>query len=202
MPESDARGSLAVGCRPALVGDVPRILGLLRANRDDRSMFLRSPADVGAHVGEFLVAEDVHHRVVGCAALHEHRTWLAELLSVAVDPSLQGLGIGSALVEESLEQAAQRAQLAQVFLATAKPEYFSRFGFTPISKWVLPTGVLVDKFTKVLAQPIRRWIPALLGRHTFMLRLAHPTVTRDGVSGGAPSHGSFREVGCGRSGCS
>jgi N-acetylglutamate synthase-like GNAT family acetyltransferase len=175
-----------VSCRPASVDDAPRIVELLRANCDDPSMFVRSQSDVRAHVRDFLIAEDDHHRTVGCAAFHEHSAWLAELLSVAVEPSLHGLGVGSALVEESLEQAAQRGGL--VFLATAKPEYFSRFGFTPISKWVLPAGVLVDKFAKVLAQPIRRWIPSLLGRHTFMAWHSQPTGhARDAVSGGVAS---------------
>jgi amino-acid N-acetyltransferase len=157
-----------VRCRAASREDAARIVDLLTANRDDPSMFLRSQSDVTAHLADFLVAEDEQHLIAGCAALHQHRPWLAELLSVAVDPALQGLGVGSALVRESLRQADQRAGLERVFLATAKPEYFGRFGFEPVSKWVLPAGVLVDKLTNVLAQPIRRWIPALWGRHTFM----------------------------------
>jgi len=57
---------------------------------------------------------------------------------------------------------------AVVWLGTAKPMYFARFGFTPISKWSLPFGVLVGKFMLVFDQPAGRWIPALAGRHTFM----------------------------------
>lgn len=169
------------GVRAASREDVARIVGLLTANRNDPSMFLRSQSDVTAHVEDFLVAEDEKHRTVGCAALHQHRPGLAELLSVAVDPSLHGSGIGSALIRDYLGQVAQRPGLEQVFLATSKPEYFARFGFEPISKWLLPGGVLVDKLSKVLAQPISRWIPALLGRHTFMLYSVRSTRETRGV---------------------
>lgn len=174
----------APGVRAASREDVARIVGLLAANRNDPSMFLRSQSDVAAREEDFLVAVDERHLTVGCAALHQHRPWLAELLSVAVDPSLHGAGIGSALVRECLGQAAQQPGLEQVFLATSKPEYFARFGFEPVSKWLLPGEVLVDKLTKVLAQPIRRWIPALVGRHTFMLCSVRSTREAHGTERG------------------
>jgi hypothetical protein len=61
--------------RPARPADVPCIISLLEANRAD------------SHLADFLVAQDEEERVRGCAELHRHTTELAELLSVAADPS-------------------------------------------------------------------------------------------------------------------
>jgi hypothetical protein len=54
------------------------------------------------------------------------------------------------------------------WLATAKPSYFARFGFQPISRFQLPIRVLWTKLRLIFQQPPARWLPALLGRHTFM----------------------------------
>jgi amino-acid N-acetyltransferase len=154
--------------RAATVNDVAPIAACLASNRSDRALFLRAPADVLRHLYDFLVAEDPAQEVVGCAALHYHRPDCAEVLSVAVLPAAQGQGIGAVLVRETVGRARSRAT-SQLWLATAKPEYFARFGFTAISRYALPAAVLFAKLRQVFAQPPLRWPPALLGRFTFMV---------------------------------
>jgi N-acetylglutamate synthase-like GNAT family acetyltransferase len=116
---------------------------------------------------DFLLAVDEQGALLGCAALHLHAATNGEILAVAVAPALQQRGTGTALVRACVERAAEQA-VAFVWLATAKPEYFARFGFRVISRWNLPLVVLMNKLGLVFQQPIPRWLPALLGRHTFM----------------------------------
>jgi N-acetylglutamate synthase-like GNAT family acetyltransferase len=152
--------------RPACEEDVKGLQAALFANRSDPSLFLRSQQNLRRYLGDFVVAEEAG-RVVGCAALHAYSPALAELLSVAVLPEYQGKRVGAGLVRECLERA--KAQSFHcVFLATTKVTYFARFGFKPFSRWQLPSGVLLRKLGQVFHQPPARWLPALLGRHTFM----------------------------------
>lgn len=153
--------------RGATVNDVAPIAASLAANGSDPALFLRTPADVLRHLSDFLVAEDPAHTIVGCAALHYYGPACAEILSVAVLPSAQGQGIGALLMREAIERARSQG-VPQLWLATAKPQYFERFGFTPIRRLALPPAVFFAKLRQVFAQPAKRWLPALLGRFTFM----------------------------------
>jgi amino-acid N-acetyltransferase len=153
--------------RPATESDVAQIVATLAANASDRALFLRAAPDVRRHLEDFFVAEDTEHRLVGCGAVHRHTPRCAEILSVAVPPLAQARGIGSQLMREALKRGAS-LPAGQLWLATAKPGYFARFGFVPISRYALPTRVLVAKLRQVFDQPTGRWVPALFGRFTFM----------------------------------
>ncbi len=147
--------------------EVDAIVATIEANRGDSAMFLRSRSDVRQNVSDFIVAKEPDGQVLGCAAVHKHTTFVAEILSVSVVPSSQGRRIGQLLVETALTNA--RAQgAAQIWLTTSKPDYFSRLGFEPISRWDLPVSVLLKKLRQVFTQPPARWLPALFGRFTFM----------------------------------
>jgi amino-acid N-acetyltransferase len=152
--------------RPACEEDVKGLQAALFANRSDPSLFLRSEQNLRRYLGDFVVAEEAGS-VVGCAALHAYSPALSELLSVAVLPECQGQGVGARLVQDCLERAKAHS-FHCVFLATTKVTYFARFGFQPFSRWQLPSGVLLRKLGQVFHQPPARWLPALLGRHTFM----------------------------------
>jgi amino-acid N-acetyltransferase len=154
--------------RAATINDVAPIAASLAANASDPALFLRAPTDVMRRLHEFMVAEDPAHNIVGCAALHFYRPDSAEILSVAVLPPAQGQGIGALLMREAVARALTRGA-SQLWLATAKPQYFERFGFVPISRFALPATVLFAKLHQVFTQPVVRWLPALVGRFTFMV---------------------------------
>ncbi|MQA88566.1 MAG: GNAT family N-acetyltransferase [Streptosporangiales bacterium] len=65
------------------------------------------------------------------------------LRSVAVDPALQGMGIGGTLVETALETAdGDAGRTATVALLTdSAVGYFDQFGFTPVQRSALPTAL-------------------------------------------------------------
>jgi N-acetylglutamate synthase-like GNAT family acetyltransferase len=152
--------------RPAREDDVKGIQAALLANCGDPSLFLRSKQNLRACLGDLVIAEDAG-RVVGCAALHAYSPALAEVHSVAVLPECQGQGVGVRLVRECLERAKAQS-FCRVFLGTTKVTYFARFGFRPFSRWELPSLVLLRKLGQVFHQRPARWLPTLLGRHTFM----------------------------------
>lgn len=154
---------------PATQDDVSAILAVLAANREDPGLFSEPESEVRSNLIDFLVARDARRPVVGCAALHRHSATLAEILGVAVLPAFQGRGIGLQLVQQC-EHVATSTGIERLWLATVKPAYFTRFGYKPISRWELPASVLLRKRRQVFQQPLGRWLPALLGRHTFMQR--------------------------------
>ncbi|NUR83405.1 MAG: amino-acid N-acetyltransferase [Nonomuraea sp.] len=96
-------------------------------------------------VQEFWVAER-DGEVVGCGALHVLWEDLAEIRTVAVDPSRRGLGIGHLIVAE-LIRAARELGLRRVFCLTFEVEFFARHGFLPIQG----TPVSPEVYAELLA---------------------------------------------------
>ncbi|MCU1644101.1 MAG: GCN5-related N-acetyltransferase [Nocardia sp.] len=150
--------------RRAVQTDVEAIHRVLVANAADTSLFQQSTGRIRRDLDDFVVVMDAG-QLVGCAALHHHRWAYAEILAVAVDPVAHGRGVGTMLMRACL---ADGVGATSVWLATAKPVYFARHGFQRMSKWRLPPHVLLRKLRLVFEQPVRRWLPALFGRHTFM----------------------------------
>jgi amino-acid N-acetyltransferase len=151
----------------AAVEQVDAIHRILRANRGDRSLFQQPVWWLRRHVDEFVTAIDDQLGIIGCAQLHWHRPDNAEILAVAVVPALHRSGVGARLIQHCIELAREREPRV-LWLATAKPGYFDRFGFRRVSRWRLPVAVLLYKLWLIFHQPVARWLPALFGRHTFM----------------------------------
>ncbi len=147
--------------------DATDISAVLAANRGDSGLFQESAVEITRTLGDFLVARNERGTTVGCAGMHQDSPELAEIYAVAVVPECQGHGAGQRLVGACFERA-RSVGVKYLWLATVKPEYFRRYGFQPISRWSLPTSVLLRKLRQTFKQPYRRWLPALCGRHTFM----------------------------------
>lgn len=81
-------------------------------------------------VQEFWVVEH-EGRIVGCGALHVLWQDLAEVRTVAVDPSAAGTGVGNALMN-ALVRAAREVGVRRVFVLTFEKNFFGRHGFTEI----------------------------------------------------------------------
>ena len=152
---------------PARIAEAEAISSVLAANRDDPGLFQESASVVAHTLEDFFVARNEAGEVVGCAGLHRDSAELAEVYAVAVTPHCQGQGIGKHLMQACHERA-RSSSIRHLWLATLKPTYFSRYGFEPMSRWKLPTSVLVRKLRQTFRQPSSRWLPALFGRHTFM----------------------------------
>jgi N-acetylglutamate synthase-like GNAT family acetyltransferase len=155
---------------PARLSDVPSISSVFFANREDHGLFREHEAELKRSWPNFLVARDRDGSVVGCAGLHPDPQGWAEVFGVAVLPGLQNRGIGSMLTQTWVKEAAAKG-VAHLWLATMKPDYFSRFSFRPMLCHDLPVSVRLRKLRQVFRQPMERWGPILFGRrHTFMRR--------------------------------
>lgn len=113
--------------REARASDVPALLALINGYAARNLLLARSEASLRARLAEFSVAEE-RGRVAGCAALSPLGVGLAEVRSLAVAEDHAGRGIGRALVERLLAQAA-RAGYLEVLALTRRTSFFEALGF-------------------------------------------------------------------------
>jgi amino-acid N-acetyltransferase len=129
----------AMNIRPATVHDVPAIARVISLFSERGIMLFRSHAELYEAIRDFFVAE-LNGVIVGVCALEIVWADLAEVRSLAVDPSMQGCGIGSALVR-AVEEEARRLEIRRIFSLTYEQRFFQRAGFTVVEKSALPTKV-------------------------------------------------------------
>ncbi|GAA4619157.1 amino-acid N-acetyltransferase [Saccharopolyspora hordei] len=124
----------AIAIRRARVADVPSIKALVDTYAGE-VLLAKNLVTLYEDVQEFWVAElsepDRPPRVVGCGALHVLWEDLAEIRTVAVDPTVRGHGIGHRLVRRLVELARELG-LARLFVLTFETEFFGRHGFRTI----------------------------------------------------------------------
>src|SRR5436309_2808063 len=90
--------------REAILPDAQRIHDLIAAYSGDGTLLPRTLAEICENVRDFVVLED-GGEIMGCGALHLYGPHLAEIRSITVDRSCQGLGGGKRLVRALLAQA-------------------------------------------------------------------------------------------------
>lgn len=93
-------------------------------------------------IRDFAVIEE-NGKVCACAALYIYSTGLAEIRSLGVSINYQGKGYGKKLVEFLLARAKNLA-LSKVLSLTRKAEFFTKLGFVPADKNLLPEKVMKD----------------------------------------------------------
>jgi amino-acid N-acetyltransferase len=128
--------------RSANVNDVKAIHGLINTYAERDLMLFRSVDNIYTNLQRFVVTED-NGKIIGCCALEVIWSDLAEIKSLAVDEAHKGIGIGSALVNQAVEQA-KRLGLPKVFGLTLKPAFFEKLGFSVVDKSTLPMKVWSD----------------------------------------------------------
>lgn len=119
--------------RRARIGDVRTIKRLVDTYASE-VLLAKELVTLYEDVQEFWVAEQADGaggRVVGCGALHVLWEDLAEIRTVAVDPSVRGRGVGHRIVHR-LIRLAHELGLARLFVLTFETGFFERHGFEPI----------------------------------------------------------------------
>ncbi|MDB5999566.1 MAG: GCN5-related N-acetyltransferase [Rhizobacter sp.] len=149
--------------------DVNDIVRVLRLQGGEVSLYHVGPGDILQRIHEFLIASDAQGETIGCAAVRAVSAEVAELASLAVAPGSCGRDIGPTLIHECLQLAAARG-FTRAWLATRRPGYFKRIGFSAFSFYSLPLSVQLRKFAAVLRQPIGRWRYAVDGGFVFLER--------------------------------
>ncbi|MCK0117227.1 N-acetylglutamate synthase [Isoptericola sp. CG 20/1183] len=131
MPESFA-------VRPALPADVRDVRRLVEPYATERILLAKEMVGYYEAVQEFVVADGgPDHGVIGCGALHVMWEDVAEIRTLAVDPSWTGRGVGHALVTELVGRA-RAMGLRRLFCLTFEVGFFAAHGFqeiqgTPVS---------------------------------------------------------------------
>ena len=129
--------------RKAKITEVPEIRRMLSEFAKVGEVLPRTLANLYSQVRDYCVYRLDEGPLIGVAALHISWDGLAEIRSLVVLPEHQGRGIGSSLVKSCLEEARQLG-LRQVFVLTATPQYFQRFGFRLFPREELPPIVWAD----------------------------------------------------------
>jgi amino-acid N-acetyltransferase len=128
--------------RAAKVSDAKAICTLINYYAEHDKMLFRSLAEIYENLQTFSVAAE-GAVVIGCCALEVIWSDLAEIKSLAVDPSHRGTGVGTMLVTAALDQARQLG-LPRVFALTLEPGFFQKLGFNIVTKESLPMKVWSD----------------------------------------------------------
>jgi amino-acid N-acetyltransferase len=128
--------------RSATTADVKEIHALIRDSAELDLMLFRSMAAIYETLQTFLVAHD-GETILGCCALSVVWADLAEIKSLAVRKSARGLGVGMALVDESLALA-RGMGIQKVFALTLEAGFFAKANFHEITKESLPMKVWSD----------------------------------------------------------
>lgn len=128
--------------RRARAEEVEGIARLIEHYAADGLLLARSREEIRAGIDRFLVLVD-GGRIAGCAALESYGPDLAEIRSVAVDPSARGRGLGARLLRAAMREARRRGY-ARVFAVTHSADYFLRHGFEPVDRRFLAAKVEHD----------------------------------------------------------
>jgi amino-acid N-acetyltransferase len=105
-------------------------------------LLAKSLANLYEDVTDFWVAE-LNHEIVGCAALHVLWEDLAEIRTVATDPSRRLRGIGHTLCAVVIDEA-RSLGLRRLFCLTFETSFFASLGFTPIGELELTEEALAE----------------------------------------------------------
>lgn len=112
---------------PARLADAAAIHELVTFWADRGDMLHRPIGEIYEAIRDFKVAR-LDGRVVGCGSLHIMGPDLAEVRSLAVAESMQGRGVGAAIVAACVEDA-RLFGLERVFALTYRPAFFEKQGF-------------------------------------------------------------------------
>jgi amino-acid N-acetyltransferase len=129
--------------RPARIGDMQQVEPLINGFAAQNLMLPKTPDQLVRNFREFVVVTNRFDRVVGCGALRVYSDSLAEIVSLAVDESAHGLGVGRKVVERLLEEA-RALGLRTVFALTLQEAFFHKLHFRTVSKEMFPLKVWAD----------------------------------------------------------
>lgn len=160
--------------RPARTADVPAIRRLVDLYAPDRRLLSKATVTLYEDVQEFVIAEQ-DGSPVGCGALHVMWSDLAEIRTLAVDPTRTGSGIGGQLLETLVARGGELG-VSRIFCLTFEIEFFRRFGFEEMTGAPVPPEVfaeLLQSEDEGVAEflDLERVKPNTLGNSRMILRL-------------------------------
>jgi amino-acid N-acetyltransferase len=128
--------------RAATIHDVPRIQQVINSHAELGKMLFKSFAQLYESLRDFGVYE-IDGEVVACVALTIIWADLAEVRSLAVDEIARGKGIGTKLIEWTVQEA-RRLGIRRLMALTYEQRFFEKLGFEAVGKETLPLKVWSD----------------------------------------------------------
>ena len=125
--------------RKATIDDIEPIKNIINGYAKKEMMLPRSIGELHECIRNFHVYE-MDGTVLGCCALQAVWEDLGEILSFAVAPDHRGGGIGSLLLQATMEDGIKLG-IHKVFTLTYVPDFFEKRGFERIEKSALPHKV-------------------------------------------------------------
>ncbi len=134
--------------RTAKMSDAAAVHRVIAHYAGEGLLLPRTEAEIREHISRFLVLVEKRGReekVLGCVALEPYGPDLAEVRSLAVAPEARGQGrnVGDRLMKAAMDNA-RRRKIARLFAVTHRPDFFSRYGFTPGPRQAVPEKVERD----------------------------------------------------------
>ncbi|GAA1507621.1 amino-acid N-acetyltransferase [Streptomyces albidochromogenes] len=166
----------AITVRRARTSDVPSVRRLVDTYAQNRILLDKANVTLYEDIQEFWVAErDEDAAVIGCGALHVMWEDLAEVRTLAVDPSFKGAGVGHQVLGKLL-QTARWLGVRKVFCLTFEVEFFVKHGFVEIGEAPVDTDVyseLLRSYDEGVAEflGLERVKPNTLGNSRMLLHL-------------------------------
>lgn len=127
MSEADEVSSPEIQIRPVDPGDLESLSRFIQPFVQAGKLLPRTTAELAVLVSDGFIAE-CEGRLVGFAALEIYSKKLAEIRSLAVDPAMQGNGVGRLLVAKCVERAKEQKVL-EVMAITSSETFFRNCGF-------------------------------------------------------------------------
>jgi amino-acid N-acetyltransferase len=128
--------------RTPKVGEAEKLAELINAFAKNNLMLERSVENVISNIRNFIVAE-ANGKIIACCAISFFSTELAEIRSVAVDASLQKMGIGKMLIAYA-EGILRDEGVKRSFVLTRTPDFFSKLGYIEVPKASFPQKIWRD----------------------------------------------------------
>jgi amino-acid N-acetyltransferase len=122
--------------RRARTADVPWILEVTKPLVQSRVLLGKDAVSIYEAVQEFRIAEDSQGNPVGCGALHVMWEDLGEVRTLAVEEAWLGKGVGAALMQRLVLDAADLG-LGRLFCLTFEVDFFTRHGFVEVSDAII-----------------------------------------------------------------
>ena len=129
--------------RAAVPEDVPAIHALLEPYADTKVVLRRSQEDILNYIGNFVVAV-IDGKVCGCGAARDFGNELYEVRSLVVDPNIQKMGIGRAIVNFFVNRLKEQKTNWKLFALTMTPGFFLSLGFREVQKEMFPEKIWAD----------------------------------------------------------
>ncbi|GAA1151837.1 amino-acid N-acetyltransferase [Kitasatospora gansuensis] len=175
---------MEVTIRRARTSDVRAVRRLIDGYSRDGILLDKPTVTLFESVQEFWVAErDDTGLVVACGALHVMWEDLAEVRTLAVDPSCRGLGVGHLLLDK-LVHTARWLGVRRIFCLTFEVPFFAKHGFVEIGETdddtSDPAAIATDVYEELLRSydegvaeflDLERVKPNTLGNSRMLLRL-------------------------------